>query len=283
MGVIVNTRILLGLLLFVISSCEKFEARGFFLSYEDADERFNQSITWNNLNPYTEITVEKDSYIIYVMADSHIGSTHNFSFFLRDAIDNDAIAAVMVGDLTTGHAADYKTFWNTLPAKSVLLTFPVAGNHDIYFDGWKQFQSLFGTSSYLFYVNTPGGSDLYICLDTAGGTLGSRQYNWLKDILKAERLNYRRCVIFTHNNILQFRKTVTTVPNIEELNSLKELFVRNRVDVVITGHDHEKGYMEFGNTRHISLDALLDGYRNAGFLILFVDNGIISFNHFNIP
>lgn len=283
MGNLLNYRLLSVLLLFLVSSCEKFETRGFFLSYEDADERFSQSLVWNSLNPFKEITVSKDSYVIYVMADSHVGTTHNFNFFLRDAINNNAIAAVMAGDLTTGHADDYVTFCNLLPEKSVLPTFPIAGNHDIYFDGWKQFYSLFGSSTYLFYVHTPAGSDLYICLDTAGGTLGSKQYNWLKGILTTERLNYRHCVIFTHNNITQFRKIATTVPNIEELNSLNELFLRHKVDVVITGHDHEKGYMSFGNTRYISLDALLDGYQNAGFLKLYNNDGIISFNHLNTP
>ncbi len=32
--------------------------------------------------------------------------------------------------------------------------FPIVGNHDLYFDGWKHFRSNFGTSSYLFVVNT---------------------------------------------------------------------------------------------------------------------------------
>lgn len=283
MGIILNSRLLMGFLLILLSSCEKFETRGFFLSYENADERFSQSMAWNNSHPYTEITVERDSYLIYVMADSHIGSTFNFNYFLSDAINAGAIAAVMAGDLTTGHASDYQTFRNNLPANDLLPTFPIAGNHDIYFDGWKQFHSLFGSSTYVFYVHTPGFSDLYICLDTSGGTLGSKQYTWLKELLSRERLNYRSCVIFTHNNILQFRKTATTVPNIEELNLLKELFVRYNVDVVITGHDHIRGYLEFGNTRYISLDAILDGYPKAGFLKLYSNDGSISFNHFNIP
>ncbi len=44
-----------------------------------------------------------------------------------------------------------------------------------------------------------------------------------------------------------------------------------------------KGYLAFGNTSYISLDALIDGYRNAGFLKLYINDGNLSFNHFNLP
>ncbi len=278
-----NIRFYIGILIFSCFSCEKFEIRGFFLSYEDADERFNQSMFWNNINPYREIITDKDSYIIYVMADSHVGTTGNLKHFIQEAIEDDAVAAVMVGDLTTGHSYDYKIFHSALPDPDELLTFPVAGNHDIYFDGWKQFHSLFGSSTYMFYVNTPEGKDLYICLDTAGGTLGALQYEWLNKILRTERIHYRRCIIFTHNNILQFRKIATTTPNLEELYSLTELFVVHHVDMVVTGHDHRQGCIEFGNTTYVSLTALLDGYKDAGFMRLSVTDGNISFNHLLVP
>ena len=283
MGTILNIRLFLGLIIFACSSCEIFEFRGFFLSYEDADERFSQSMAWNNINPYIEIITDEDNYLIYVMADSHTGSTYNLNYFFMNAIENNAVSAVMVGDLTTGHAVDYRVFYNALPDRNELITFPVAGNHDIYFDGWKQFRSLFGTSTYLFLVTTPGGSDLYICLDTAGGTLGKLQYEWLAQILKDERHKHRRCIVFTHNNILQFRKIATTTPNLEELYALNELFIVHQVDMVITGHDHQKDYREFGGTKYISLDALVDGYKFAGFIKLMVNDGNLSFAHFNLP
>ena len=40
--------------------------------------------------------------------------------------------------------------------------------------------------------------------------------------------------------------------NLEKLFSLKELFIVNRVEMVITGHDHQKDYREFGNTKYIA-------------------------------
>ena len=176
------------LFLFVVfSACEKYEIRGFFLSYESANQRFDQSMDWNYENPFKEITVPVEDYTIYVMADCHVGGTKNLDFFLDEAIRMNAVAAVMAGDLTTGHAEDYNTFKQHLPGQEILTSFQMVGNHDLYFDGWKQFYSLFGSSSYLFTVKTPQASDLYICLDTGGGTLGSNQLDWLKDILETDR------------------------------------------------------------------------------------------------
>ena len=31
----------------------------------------------------------------------------------------------------------------------------MAGNHDLFYDGWKEFYSRFGSSTYLFTVKTP--------------------------------------------------------------------------------------------------------------------------------
>ena len=53
--------------------------------------------------------------------------------------------------------------------------------------------------------------------------------------------------------------------------------------MVITGHDHQRDYREFGGTKYISLDALVDGYKNAGFMRLMVNDGNLSFEHFNLP
>lgn len=58
---------------FVIAACDKFEMRGFILSYESANERFDQSMEWNYDHPYKEISVPVDDYIFYVMGDSHVG------------------------------------------------------------------------------------------------------------------------------------------------------------------------------------------------------------------
>ncbi|MEN8118195.1 MAG: metallophosphoesterase [Bacteroidota bacterium] len=256
------------LLTFLLSACYQFEMRGFFFSYESADERFSQSEEWNKNNPFKEISVPTDEYSIFAMSDSHVGGTANLDIFINDAIESNATAAVMAGDLTTGHAEDYDTFLNHLPDEESLISFPIVGNHDLYFDGWKQYYSLFGSSTYLFTVKTPLATDLFICLDSGSGTLGSEQLAWLKNILETERPNYRYCVLFTHNNFFRTRHTASTNPQVEELHVLMELCVKHNIDMVVTGHDHRRSEEKLGNTLFVSMDALLDDYNFASYLKL---------------
>ncbi len=273
---------LLILFTFLFAACEMFEFRGFFLSYESVNQRFSQSIEWNEDHPYKEITVTDDNYTFYVMSDSHVGGTKNTDIFFNEAIDYNADGVIMVGDLTTGHAEDYDIFKQHLPNRDSMVSFPIVGNHDLYFDGWKQFYSIFGSSTYLFTVKTPQSTDLFICLDTGGGTLGSDQFNWFKTILETERTKYRHCIVFTHNNLFRIRHTTSTNPLVEELHSLMELCVKHKIDMVIAGHDHKKNSAILGNTTHITLDALLDNYSNAGYLKLFNKQGEIEYEFINL-
>jgi predicted phosphodiesterase len=270
------------ILLVIFSSCEEFEFRGFITSYETVNQRFDQSMDWNRDHPFKVITVPVEDYTMFILSDCHVGGTKNLDFILDEASRADASAVVMAGDLTTGHASDYITFQQYLPDFEILPTFQIVGNHDLFFDGWKQFYSLLGSTAYLFTVQTPTASDLYICLDTGGGTLGSDQLDWLKGILKTLRPDYRRCILFTHNNLFRIRHTSSANPVVEELQVLIELCIRHQIDMVVAGHDHVRNDVKHGNTIHITLDASEDGYKDAGYLKLFLNQGEIEYDFVNL-
>lgn len=271
-------KIAVSALLIIISACEKMELRGFLTSYENVNERFDQSIEWNNQNPYSEIDVSQNTYTIYAMGDSHVGGTINLDTYFKNAQDEDATAAVMVGDLTTGRKDDYVVFSEHLPARDSLQYFPIVGNHDLYFDGWKYYYSIFGSSTYLFSVNTPNASDLFICLDSGGGTLGNRQLDWFKKLLETKRNSYRYCTVFTHNNLFRLRPTASTNPFVEEIQVLLDLFIRHQVNMVVTAHDHKRNTAVFGNTIHIIMDALQDENDNASYLKIIVNEEKIDYS-----
>lgn len=271
-------KILLLLLFFATSACEKIELKGFFTSYENVDSRFEQSIEYNRKNGHVEISVPQGSYSIFAMGDSHVGGAENLDRFFKNARDENAAAVVMVGDLTTGHKEDYEVFSEHLPLKDSLMYFPLIGNHDLYFDGWRHFSSLFGTSSYFFIVNTPDDSDLFICLDTGGGTLGEKQMEWFKGLLESDRQSYRYCTVFTHVNLLRLRPTASTNPMVEEIHVLMDLFTRHNVNMVVTGHDHKRNTDILGNTTHIIMDALQDENDMASYLRLSVSKENIDYS-----
>jgi len=258
-------------------SCDKFEMRGFFTSHESVDHRFEQSTEWNNQNGITQINIPQSTYTIMAFGDSHVGGTRNLKRFLNDARDNNTSAVVMTGDLTTGNKEDYDVFFNHMPLKDSLIYFPIVGNHDLYFEGWKQFYSYLGSSTYYFVINTPSESDLFICLDTGSGTLGNKQLNWFKKLLESDRKNYRHCIVFTHNNLIRARPTLTTNPMVEEVHVLLDLFLRYNVNMVVTGHDHKHNSTTFGNTNLITMDALLDSNDRAGYLKLSINELVIDY------
>ena len=70
----------------VFSSCEKIDLRSALVSYENVNERFNQSMEWNARQGYQKIVTADNEYKIMVMADSHIGSTENYELFIEHAL-----------------------------------------------------------------------------------------------------------------------------------------------------------------------------------------------------
>ena len=260
------------LILFGLHGCEKADMRGMFVSYESANERFEASMVWNQENPFKALEAQSDGYEIFVMGDSHTGGVGNLSLFMDAAHQAGALAMVAVGDMTTGREKDYQMFHSQVLNSKGVEMFPMVGNHDLYFNGWKEYHARFGSSVYNFTVQASGASDLYICLDSGSGTLGSRQLNWLKKLLEEERPKYRHCVVFSHVNLNRARQTTSTNLNVEELYVLQELFLVHQVDMVITAHDHKKSVESLGNTKYIIMDALLDENKNAGYLKLKYDS-----------
>jgi hypothetical protein len=74
------------------------------------------------------------------------------------------------------------------------------------------------------------------------------------------------------------RHSTSTNPFVEELKVLIGLFTKFHVDMVITGHDHQRADSMFGVTRYIQLDALNDGAGNAGYFKLNVKSEAITYS-----
>jgi predicted phosphodiesterase len=274
---LINRIVLLSTALLIAASCTKFEDEA-----QTANQRFSQSMEWNNNHPNCEIVVPDDDYFLLSAGDIHVGGTKNLDRFLEIAISSGASAVVMAGDLTTGQGKDFAEFEKHLPVQDLMPAFLIAGNHDLFNNGWVEFNRRFGSSSYLFTVKTPKAADLYICLETGGGTLGNKQLDWLRNILENLRSEYRHCVVVTHNNLFRTRHTDSTNPEVEELEVLLELFTKQRVDMVVTGHDHMRDVAEFGNTKYIIMDAMKDGLSNAGYFKIANENGIINYEFENL-
>jgi UDP-2,3-diacylglucosamine pyrophosphatase LpxH len=274
---------LLQIIVIAFSNCKKEnDLTGFILSPETVDDRFEQSQIWNASHPFKNLIVNVDNYRILAAADSHIGGTTNFNVFLTEAKKPENLAFVMDGDIVTGPQDDYSTFQQLLPNFDEKPYFLLIGNHDLFFDGWKTFYTDFGTSTYWFTVQTPIANDIYICLDSGSGTLGDKQLAWLKNTLSTQRNKYRNCIVFSHVNFFRNRHAGSSSFLVPELYVLLDLFARNNVNMVISGHDHAKALNVLGNTTYIIIGALRDYYPNAGYLKLSITDGKIGYGFSDI-
>ena len=265
-----NLWMILTAILVTIASCEPID----FSLPEPADQRFDQSRQLLAEKSSGEITVQSDEYSIMFMADSHAGTTNNLDSVFSTAIATGVSAVCIAGDLTQGDINDFPVFEQSIPDRDEIPTFLTPGNHDLWSDeGWTEFYQRFGPSSYFFTVSTPAANDLYIAMDTGSGTLGSKQLEWLEDILQNQRSGCRRCIIFTHNDFLRVRHSEISNPLIEELTVLIDLFTRYHVDMLIAGHDHEPSEELFGITDYVIAGAISDEDEDPDYMLLKVENG----------
>lgn len=269
--------LIIGALFLFIGSCRfDVDMSGFVYTPVPVKERFALSMQWNTDQPPREIYVEGDQYLIMAGSDAHVGGTDNLSEFVRSAVESGAAMIAVAGDIVTGWEDDYAIAAAELEGAGSIPLCMVPGNHDLYFNGWKSFYDYFGASVFTFTVHTTDTSDLYVFLDSGGGTLGGDQMQWLKELLSKERGDHRHVCVITHVNFFRNRFTLSTNPLNEEILTLLDLFAENRIDMVIQGHDHKRYEALFGNTTYITLDAMQDENEDASYLKLDVNSDRIS-------
>ncbi|MBO7300915.1 MAG: metallophosphoesterase [Tidjanibacter sp.] len=262
--------ILGAIILFV--GCDKVDFKGFFVPTGDiVNKRFEQSFDLHGGKPIAQIEAA-DSYLFYVCTDPHIGgTTNNLSSFVAD-LRSDPLASfgLVLGDCIDrlncmpiyAEAIAPKDPEKDVPILSVL------GNHDTYFSQWDKFREEVGPSVYWFEVTHPSGKDLFISLDSANGTLGSLQMEWLRGFLPQQRNTYRHCIIITHTNIFYTDNSQVTSGNYpyDETMALIELFAKNNILLCLQGHDHHREDLTFDGVRYTIVGTLRDEVSDPEYL-----------------
>ena len=270
--------------LLMFTSCTKnINILGLIMTFnESPDERFAQSMEYNDEHGYDNITGVPDDYEVYVMSDIHVDfSTDNLDRFVSDYLADSVAApfALCLGDLinATGHFDLFDEHVKPVSDAGRKIYYTV-GNHDLYFDQWPEFKSRYHTSTYWFEVQTVSGlKDLYIAIDSGNGTLGRDQRDWLENVLKdKQNQGYRHIIVFTHTHF--FKKDTsqghTSNFNLEETYDLLDLFDRYDVSMVLQGHSHARDLTLFKDVVYLRIDALEDHYPDAFYTILKVGNYI---------
>ena len=249
--------ILYSFILLALSSCEYNLIRFGWTDYS-VDQRFEDSRRYNEEHPAPCLEVDTDEYKFTATSDYHL---HTDSVFLPkffDYINNSKSTFVALnGDLYNSKEEFADFAYSALTSGIKIPAYYTCGNHDEYF-GWNLYYDRFGSSTYNFTVTTPHYKDLYIALETGSSTLGAGQYNWLKEVLSG-REEYRYCIVFTHSNFT-YQGLTNGVFTQEETVVLFDLFTKNNVNLVISGHSHIENDKTIENVRYVTTGAMKDGH-----------------------
>lgn len=232
------------------------------------DKRFEQSMEYNKQAGYATVQATADDYRVYVCTDTHIHNTRTRWEYFIDAYRADlkCPVAVHLGDVIDA-TTDFDYVEEALApqatqANKVDTLMAACGNHDIYFKQWKNFIKTFKTSNYYFVVNTPSGKkDLFIVYDSADGTVGRKQLQWLRETLEwADKQDFRHIVACTHTHFFKRDGSQGHTSNLtqEETYALLNLMTQHGVEMQWSGHDHCREITQVKGMTCIVVDSMKD-------------------------
>jgi predicted phosphodiesterase len=270
---------------FILTACgpdSRLDMVGMFAgSSPTIDKRFEQSMEYNQQTGFATIQALTDDYRVYVCTDTHIHKTRTRWEYFIDAYRADILCpvALHLGDIidATTDLAYVEEALSPHPLSAILPTksdtlMAVCGNHDIYFKQWEQYIATFKTSSYYFVVKTPTNKkDLFIVFDSADGTVGKKQLEWLRETLAWAKLQgFRHIVACTHTNFFKRDNSQGHSSNFtqEETYALLNLFTSHGVDMLWTGHDHSREITQVKGMTSISVDSMKDDDKEPFYMLV---------------
>lgn len=266
-----------GLLIFIFffTSCSlSVDLSGLLISKTTADERFE--ISQSDSMPTNLALGSEFSFL--VISDIHEHETENSNFyFLSNQIESNDAMILLAGDLSqSGELRDYVFLKNQLSHLG-LPYFGVPGNHDVYFGNEENFFEAFGPSCYRFEAEHL----LVIGLDSATGTLGNLQINWLENELE-NATNDLIVVFFHHALICPNWGQLQQMTDSREILFLMDLFAENGVDLVFTGHTHSSDSNVVRGVTYLNCDDFVDTGFDREVLRIFISNETWSAERFSL-
>jgi 3',5'-cyclic-AMP phosphodiesterase len=245
--------LLLILLVFSATSCIPVDISGLVVS-SDVDKRFNESTTQLEK---ANLSIPESNFSFIVITDTHVYQRMNVNLdTLRSKILPEDKFILACGDITQcGSTEDFQSFCNYMNQIN-LPYYTAIGNHDLYFGGWPNYKQILGRSCY----SLTAGPAKIISMDSANGTIGHKQKEWLEGVLrtKTEPL----CFVMTHFEF--FSPTADSLQqytDIEEIYYLMHLFETYGVNYVFMGHSHIYNHRQVNNVHYLNLaDLVADGH-----------------------
>jgi 3',5'-cyclic AMP phosphodiesterase CpdA len=240
-------------LLFLLAGCSN-DLLGLFAS----DDFQKREAVWNTF-VFPEETERSLSltvpYSFLVITDTHIqGDDTNRFEDIGDIVKQNGDSFVVVtGDITqSGKREELQNFIDIAGSFGVPC-YPVLGNHDIFFNNWKNWKELIGSATY----RIDSGSTTLLVLDTANAVFCSRQLDWLEKQLRSSGKN---TFVFTHCNLF-----IENAGDIQQLTDIRERarilsMLDGRCTAMFTGHVHNRIIRKAGGVRYI----IIEDFKRSG-------------------
>lgn len=233
-----------------------------FFYRPDAVNSRTKSIADFDINGLAPDTGDSDCFSVLVVTDVHFGtSDDNLPEKLLQwaGVKKTSLAAegyplkfsICLGDVTSSGASseydDYADFCIKMKSDLDVQMYTIPGNHDLYNSGWSKWESKVfpNKGAYRFTTSSSSGKKMsWYFIDTANGTLGNPQINDLKAKMKADR---NRKLVFSHYPIYGDGHWYYILQNVNERDTLINLFAKNDVVGIFSGHAHYEKRCQFGN------------------------------------
>jgi predicted phosphodiesterase len=233
---------------------------------------------WDNMNlplkTYSDFAPsDPNNFSFSMMGDTHVGSDQGnlmVKALQMSKTDGDSFAVIAGDDSNTGLESELLTFESNI-ASVGLPVYPAIGNHDIFFNGWDHYKAIVGRSMYSFNA----GVVHFVILDTANGTFGEEELNWLKSDLAATNKPVKVAVMHFPAVFGEF-STIYRLSDDEEITIFENIMNKYGVQLVVSGHYHGYSDKNVGGTRYIVTGAcndLLDIGNTSQYIKVMITNG----------
>ncbi|GHV70916.1 serine/threonine protein phosphatase [Spirochaetia bacterium] len=226
-----------------------------------------------HLVPVSAPPATSGKYTVLVMSDVHFGAPdHHPSIETDGTIDKlkvwwtglDATGKpkfiLYLGDQVESGKEDqyqkFKTFADDVASyMGGIPYYCIAGNHDLYNDGWSHYVTYSnpGSSAYYFSV---GGFDWYF-LDSASGTLGDSQLADFKKLAKKNpgvpKLAFTHYPVYDNSSDFYF-----SLSDPQERNKLLDIFAVYNFKYVLEAHQHQGSGYGFGKFKETNISSFRD-------------------------
>ncbi|MDR0709682.1 MAG: metallophosphoesterase [Spirochaetaceae bacterium] len=236
-------------------------------SSNDFDERFEDRNTFRLLakeDRALSLPAEEE-YSFVVLTDTHIENGNDqglgrlIGFIDRNGAGTDDKFVVITGDITqNGKREDLECFINfikELKEKKSIPCYPVLGNHDIYFNNWRNWRDLIGSSCYR--VGASGSGTTLFILDSANASFGFRQLDWLERELGKTS---GHVFLFTHVNFFVKDLGFADMQHFTDVRERARVIslLAGKAEAVFSGHIHKRIERESGGVKYIAVEDFKD-------------------------